>query len=324
MTWTSTHYSPPTSTNWQGRADAPADTCFFQVIRLMDMRQDIPTHISPAFGLLGFCCDEGVRRNLGRAGAAAGPGALREVLAKLPTPYDKIICYDAGDITCTDGDLEGAQQALGEAVARLLAQRITPIVIGGGHEMAWGHYQGIAKVCAQQKTGIVNFDAHYDMRPLLPDNKGSSGTPFLQIAAACSAANHYFDYNCIGIQHTGNTRPLFDTAKHYGVKTLYAEELHQSGVAKYLHFVDRVINANEKIYLTLCLDVLSAAYAPGVSAPQPLGLTPWQILPFLHRLAASGKIISYDIAELAPKYDFDNRTARLAASLVYEIIRSGQ
>jgi len=57
-----------------------------------------------------------------------------------------------------------------------------------------------------------------------------------------------------------------------------------------------------------------------VSAPQVLGLTPWQIIPYLRLLAQSGKVISYDIAELSPHYDIDQRTVKLAAHLIYEII----
>ena len=92
------------------------------------------------------------------------------------------ICFDAGNIVCADGDLETSQLALGEVVTILLENGIKPIVIGGGHELAWGHYQGIADAFPQKNLGIINFDAHFDMRPLLAYDQGSSGTPFLQIA----------------------------------------------------------------------------------------------------------------------------------------------
>ena len=145
--------------------------------------------------------------------AAEGPNAIRTVLAKLPVQRQQIICYDAGNISCTDGDLEHAQKALAEAVHILLKHNITPIVLGGGHELAWGHYQGIAKKFPNEELGIINFDAHFDMRPLLPDDKGSSGTPFLQIAHAHEKARRSFDYNCIGIQRAGNIPLLFATAE---------------------------------------------------------------------------------------------------------------
>lgn len=319
MTWHS-RYIPPDPSQWQGRADIPPSSCFFQIMQMLDLRTNIPENRNKrAFGLLGFCCDEGVRRNLGRPGAALGPAAIREILAKLPVQKHGLLCFDAGDISCTDGDLESAQQALGEACALLLAHNIIPIVLGGGHELAFGHYQGIVKKFTKEKLGIVNFDAHFDMRPVV-NNLGSSGTPFLQIAQAHKTSGLRFDYNCIGIQRAGNIRLLFDTAKKYGVHTLLADDLHQGYTEKCATFIDRIIDENDIIYISLCLDVFAAPYAPGVSAPQPLGLTPWQIIPWVRQLAASGKVISYDIAELAPQYDLGLKTAKLAANFIYEFI----
>lgn len=321
MIW-NTRYLPPDPNQWQGRADTPPASSFFQIMRMLNLLEDQPINntAQPTFALIGFRCDEGVRRNLGRIGAAEGPTAVRQALARLPVQKQNFICYDAGNIVCLDGDLEASQHALGEVVTLLLHKGIKPIVIGGGHELAWGHYQGIIDAYPHNNLGIINFDAHFDMRPLLSDGTGTSGTPFLQIAEAQLAAKNRFDYNCVGIQHTGNIRQLFETAKKYQTKVIYADELHQGQQEKCVDFVDRVIDQNEMVYVSLCLDVFAAAYAPGVSAIQPLGLFPWHIIPLIRQLASSGKVISYDIAELAPRYDFDQCTAKLAANLVYEIV----
>jgi formiminoglutamase len=319
MSW-KMRYVPPNVTLWQGRRDAPAASCYFQVVKTINLTQHIPVIEKFSFGLIGFSCDEGIRRNLGRIGAKEGPFEIRAALAKMPFPPVNIDCYDAGTITCEDGNLEGAQHALSEAVALLLDNNITPIVLGGGHELAWGHYQGIAKVYSHNNLGIINFDAHFDMRPLLTNRLGSSGTPFLQIATAHDEANRRFDYNCIGIQPAGNTQALFDTANTHQAHFVYAESLYQQNTNDAETLINRVITDNDMLYVSLCLDVFAAAYAPGVSAPQTLGLTPWQVIPYVRELAASGKVISYDLAELSPKYDIDNRTAKLAANLIFEIM----
>ncbi len=320
MSW-NTRYLPPDKNQWQGRADTPLASSFFQIVKtinLLDEKDFAPEQ--QTFGLIGFRCDEGIQRNLGRVGAAEGPTAIRQALAKLPVQKQNFACFDFGNITCADGDLEAAQHALGEVVALLLEKKIVPIVLGGGHELAWGHYQGIARAFPSQHLGIINFDAHFDMRPLLPKEKGSSGTPFLQIAQAHQVAKQRFDYNCVGIQHAGNIRQLLETAKKYHSKIIWADELHQGQFEKCIDFVDRVIDENEIVYVSLCLDVFAAAVTPGVSAPQPLGLHPWHVIPLIRQLAASGKVISYDIAELSPRYDIDQHTAKLAANLIYEII----
>lgn len=321
MTW-STYYQTPIMSHWQGRHDVPPGASFFQIVKPLNLLN--PTSPSPrlAFALLGFCCDEGIRRNLGRVGAADGPNALRQVLSKLSYPRPDCDFFDAGDITCLDQNLEAAQQALSEAVFLLLKNNITPILIGGGHEIAFGHYQGIRRCLEQKSLGIINFDAHFDMRPLLSEQQGSSGTPFLQIAAAEHKANQTFHYTCLGIQQASTMPQLFETAKKYNVDFICADDIMLSDKAHAL--LEQSCHRDDYIYASMCLDVFAAAFAPGVSAPQSVGITPWHMIPLLRKMSASQKIISYDIAELSPKYDIDAHTAKLAAHLIFEIIHHHQ
>lgn len=320
MNWES-RYVPPDPVLWQGRHDIPNDACFYQHVRLLNLlTQKIEKTAPITFALVGFKCDEGVQRDLGRTGADEGPTAIRQRLAKLPIQKPVIHCYDAGNIICTDHDLEKSQAALGEVVALLLSKGLRPIVMGGGHEVAWGHYQGISQIYKQERLGIINFDAHFDMHPMRPTHKASASTPFYQIAELHHAEKRHFDYNCIGIQHAGNIRQSFEIAKKHHVNMILADDLHQGLQEKSFDFVDRVVDKNDVIYVSLSLDVFSPAFAPGVSVIQPLGLTPWHVIPLLRQAAASGKVISYDIAEHVPRYDIDHRTAKLAATLIYEII----
>lgn len=289
-------YSPPSKELWKGRNDP---TRYHDVIRLMNLNHEIPNE--KAFVFIGFACDEGIARNQGRVGAAEGPKAFRTAFAKLPVGSTSPF-YDAGDIVCTDGDLEKAQQALAKAVQSLLKKGMYPIVIGGGHEVAWGHYQGIAGAFPDLDLSIINLDAHLDIRPLI-DGKGTSGTSFLQIAKA----SKNFDYTCIGVQEYQLTKSMSDQAKALKVKMITAEEI-QKGIP--------TITFDKPIYLTICMDVFAAACAPGVSAPQPLGLFPWQVLPIINALAKSGKVMTLNVAELSPPHDRDQMTANLAAALV--------
>src|SRR5690606_27073757 len=119
----------------------------------------------------------GVQRNGGRSGAAQGPHALRSALAGLPVLGEPQL-WDAGDVGCSDGRLEDAQAALAERVAAVLARGACPLVLGGGHEVAWGTFSGIVRARPQlQRLLIVNFDAHFDLRQAAQAN---SGTPFRQ------------------------------------------------------------------------------------------------------------------------------------------------
>lgn len=81
-----------------------------------------------------------------------------------------------------------------------------------------------------------------------------------------------------------------------------------------------MITKKRAIYLTIDLDVFSSSYAPGVSAPQPLGLFPWHVIPILKKLTQTGKIVAFDICELNPRHDLEELTAKLSALLAVTFI----
>src|SRR5699024_369391 len=159
-----------------------------------------------AFGVVGVGCDEGVRRNKGRVGAREGPDAIRKMLAKLPNHIDATSIIDIGNIRCEGEDLDGAQAEMGKTVADLLQKEATPIILGRGHETLYGHYLGVREfIGVNASLGIINIDAHFDMRD---EEEATSGTMFKQILDGDDKAG----YLCLGIQKTGNTQALFDTA----------------------------------------------------------------------------------------------------------------
>lgn len=311
-------YQPSKQSLWQGK-NSGADTLRFQeVIQCVDF-SDPSFHasdISQTWALIGFACDEGVKRNNGRPGAAQGPAALRQALASLPFSLPSTpVLYDLGDIICTDGDLEEAQAALGIIVSTLIRKKIFPIVMGGGHECAWGNYRGISAAYPNRDCAVINFDAHFDLRPS-PTGKSTSGTSFRQIAESQMTEKGKADYCVLGIQTTANTKSLFQKAAELQTTVLLAEEFHEGGSEASVETVESIAAKADIIHLSLCMDVFAAPFAPGVSAPQPLGIYPWHAIPAIRKLAASGKVASFDIAELCPSLDNDGITAKLAASLV--------
>lgn len=314
-------YVPPDPNLWQGRTDALPFEQLYQHVQPISLDCLTTSNVQCGFAIVGFCCDEGIRRNQGRPGAFEGPQAIRKMLGKLATHFfHPLSLFDVGNIVCTDHRLEEAQQALGTVVAQLLKHHLLPIVLGGGHETAWGHYQGLS-THATASLGIINIDAHFDLRALTKDFKGHSGTPFLQIAEHCKTQGIPFDYFCIGIQKHANTQSLFETAKRWNVNYLQADDL----ILKPLESaatLDKFLAAHHNIYLSICLDVFGIAFAPGVSAPQALGLTPWQLLPLLQKISQSGKVIAIDLVEVSPPLDHDNKTAMLAASLLMSYLQT--
>lgn len=311
------HYEPTTSSIWQGRKDSLEGERFFQHVEVQDIRKFSLNKKSPGTAILGFCSDEGIRRNEGRIGAKTGPIALREQLAKIAI-HGKQQFIDLGNIVCEHNALESAQEQFATLVNYCHFNNCKTIALGGGHEIAWGHFSGLIK--KHSKIGIINFDAHFDLRTPLLENQGTSGTPFWQIHNYCQQKNLPFNYCCLGIQNHANTQSLFQTADTFKVHYLTAEQIHQTNLAWQTAFIDEFIANNEVIYLSICLDVFAESYAPGVSAPQALGLSPWQALPLLKYIIQTGKVVGIEVAELSPPLDHNQQTARLAAMILAELL----
>ncbi|MBV2209920.1 MAG: formimidoylglutamase [Thermomonas sp.] len=299
---------------WSGRVDLPEDAStrrWHQWVRT-------PTQgAAPGVALLGFASDEGVRRNHGRVGAVEGPAALRKMLSNLPTLNDTPL-YDGGTVACADGDLEAAQQRYAQQMAALLDAGHFAVGLGGGHEIAFATYQGLAKHLGAHRphVAIINIDAHFDLRK---QEQGSSGTPFLQAIEHARALGLPLQYMVYGISRAANTRVLFDTADALGVDYVCDDQLDLLSLAQHLATLRAKLDAVDVVYLTIDIDGLPHAMAPGVSAPAARGVPMEIVEPLLDVIAASGKLKLMDVAELSPPLDRDNVTARVAARLIHRV-----
>ena len=315
-------YRPPELLNWKGRPSK--DRAYLhENIQLLDLSLGniaIQPTLQPA--LLGYATDAGVARNLGRAGAAGGPKALREVFGRMPVLKGGApALWDAGDFTCPDGDLEATREEFSKGVTHLLQKGFFPMGIGGGHDIAYAHYTGLATALGKDvRLGILNFDAHLDLRK--PEPLPHSGSPFLQIAEHCQKSGTDFNYCCLGVRRDANPQELWDRAHALKVTLIERPELNAAALPKVLGKIKEFLDAVDGLYLTIDLDGFASAYAPGVSAPSPMGFTPEMILPVLEVILKSKKLKSMDIAELNPGYDRDSQTAVLAAALFHSILNA--
>lgn len=313
-------YQKANSWWWTGRTDEGYPHNYFhQNITCVDAQNDtLPTPgENRGFGIVGYCCQEGVRRNHGRIGAAHGPRAIRNMLGPLAVHYaKKPRLIDLGNIHCLHEEMEATQILLSKQVFNLLDSSYMPILMGGGHDMAYGHFLGIQKFLGEKKKrlGIINLDAHFDLRINLKN--GHSGTPFYQISQCYEKPQEDFHYLCLGIQQASNSQLLFDTAKSLEVEYLLANQMTENNLEVISQSISAFMSKIDHVYLSIDLDGFASAFAPGVSAPSPMGFTPQVAMEVIDQIASSGKLLSMDIAELNPTFDQDNCTARLAARLI--------
>lgn len=306
-----TLWKPVSQQVWQGRddsAEASNAKRIFQTIR--QQAQFAPA--STGIALLGFGCDEGVKRNHGRPGAAQAPDVLRKALANMASHQGHEQLADLGTIEVEGEALEAAQRALSDAVTACQRAGMHTLVFGGGHETAWAHGRGVLDAFPHERVAIINLDAHLDLRKA---ERATSGTPFRQLAHYCAEQSRAFQYACFGVSRAANTQALWDEAERLNVTLV--EDLHFRRDA--LSALEEVLAGADSVYLTIDLDVLPAGEMPAVSAPAALGIPALDLLPVIERICRSGKLRAADLVEFNPHYDQDGQGAKLAARLAWQI-----
>lgn len=282
--------------------------------------------------IAGFPVDEGVRRNGGRPGAAEAPAEIRRWLLRMTVDPRLAMAMtaclarvvDLGDLL-PSGSLERDQERLGEAIAPHLAAGRRVIVLGGGHETAFGTFLGHAG--ASRRVFIANLDAHPDVRPLrVIDGRpqAHSGSPFRQAIEHGSGA-------CVGYAVAG-LQPQAVAAEHLawmrgrGATAVFADELprDEHGRADLLSALppwSAGPRGRVEVMASLDLDAVAAPAAPGASAPSVAGVCVESWLSAAEQLGGDARVRSLDLVECSPPHDEGGRTARLAALTLWRFLR---
>lgn len=273
--------------------------------------------------LLGFACDAGVIRNKGRGGADKGPEAIRKALCNQSIPLNMESVTDLGDIYVADNALEAGQTHLSITLDKALKHFRRIVVLGGGHETAFGSYSGLKLHYPGKKVAIINLDAHLDLRAMGKAG-ASSGTPFFQMRELDPLR---FDYLCIGVADESNTQALFQRALEWDVGVVPDTALMADPSAADKAIKD-IIGRNDLVYLTVDLDVMPHYQMPGVSAPAARGVT-FEIIEHLIETvletakAQNKPLPLVDFVELSPPYDAGGMSAKTAAVLTRKVLLGG-
>lgn len=248
-----------------------------------------------AIALLGLPDDTGVKLNHGRPGAAAGPAAFRAALArygaadaasgKLPR------VFDAGDIQ-PGRSLEETHVRVTAATAALLKLGLFPIAVGGGHDLTFPFVRAVA--ARFPRLAGLYFDAHLDVR-----ETAGSGMSFRRLVEECG----------VSALRLHGFRPLVNSREHFAWFTGHGGKAYPAAAPV-------VLPAAKDLFVSFDLDVLDAAHAPGVSAPNPAGWTVRAAEAWVRACGASARVRCFDLMELNPAHDVEGRTARVAAHLL--------
>jgi formiminoglutamase len=281
-------------------------------VRLGELVQaDTDAYAAAQVVLLGCPQDEGVRRNGGRPGAARGPDEIRRCLYRLSiAKLEALALFDGGNIT-VQASLEATHEAQQAVVQQVLADGKRLIVLGGGNDIA---YPDCAGVAALDTVLAFNVDAHFDVRADMPRN---SGTPYRQLLEEGKIAPASF-YE-LGSQPFANAPAYARYLHERGVRVISLHELRDNGIEATL---DRILarHAEPAIFWGLDMDVVCAADAPGVSAPNPLGMRAEEFCQIAALAGREPRTRLIEISEVNPAFDLDGRTCRLAAVAIWHAL----
>ena len=271
--------------------------------------------------VVGVPFDSGVSY---RPGARFGPSHIRES-SRLLRPYNpaqdvqpfaQLQVADAGDIAANPFDIAEALLQIEEAAATHLQTGSRLVVLGGDHTIALPLLRATAEV--HGPLAVIHFDAHLDTWDTYFGADYTHGTPFRRAAEEGLLAKD----SCM---HLGIRGPLYSVDDltedgDLGFQIAHATEMDQIGIAG---MIERMLArvGDRPVYVSVDIDVLDPAFAPGTGTPEAGGFTSRELLAILRALSSTN-LVGADIVEVAPAYDHAQITGIAAAHVAYEIISS--
>ncbi|KYK22813.1 hypothetical protein AYK21_03555 [Thermoplasmatales archaeon SG8-52-2] len=249
-----------------------------------------------------------------RPGARNGPKEIRKASWNFETynfrtgfDFSDVKFHDYGDLEVKDKTPERMVEEVSKFTSKLLKNNKISIAIGGEHSITPGIVNAYPK-----DIFVVSLDAHIDFR------QKYENSPYNHACATRRISDHVGIDNVAVIGIRSAEKEEFLEAKKLGLFYIDSYEIRENGIEQALGKTKKHIG-NNKVYLTLDIDVIDPAFAPGTSTPEPFGISPFDILKCID--AFSSNLIGFDIVEVCP--DFDNgQTALLAAKLIRSVIEA--
>lgn len=257
-----------------------------------------------------------------RPGARFGPTAIRQASRCLRVHYHPNYdvepflvqqVADAGDMACNPYHINQAIEQIETAATELLQQSKAIISMGGDHTIAYPLLKAVNE--RYGPVALVHFDAHLDTWDTYFGAPFTHGTPFRRAAEAGlfleEASMH------VGIRGPLYSRKDLEKDEALGFRTIHCDEFETIGIDGVVERIRERVG-DHPLYLSIDIDVLDPAHAPGTGTPELAGMTSRELLGVLRGLAGLS-VISGDVVEVAPAYDHAEITSLAAATVVYEL-----
>ena len=265
-----------------------------------------------------------------RPGARFGPRGIRAAsyltidsfhhLGFRIEPFDYITGIDAGDAYCVPGDIQRGHDGIRAKMSEVLAAApaCVPLVLGGDHSITYPSAGTVADH-HDRKVGIVHFDAHADTADESWGVSLSHGTPMRRLIEAGHVAGRNFVQ--VGLRGYWPPPPVIEWMRENGLRSHFMSEIEERGFDAVLHdAIEQALDGPDMIYLSVDIDVLDPAFAPGTGTPEPGGLSARELLRAVREIALKVPLAGLDVVEVSPPYDPAGITAEVAHRVCCEVI----
>lgn len=292
------------------------------VTRASELLRTWQGEVVHSYGLIGVPL---AKSSISHSGAHLAPAAFRQSLSSFTTYAVESGCdlqreriIDFGDIAMHTTDVTESHKRIKDTVYELLQEneKLFPIIIGGDHSVSYPAIAAFQQ--ARGKTAVIQFDAHCDVRNL-QDGGVTNGTPFRKLLEEKHIEGDYL-YQ-VGIRNFVNSEAYVHYVKQAGVRMVTMEEVETVGIQSVIQSILKEVGEKaEHLYVSLDMDVLDQAYAPGCPAAAPGGMTSSVLMEALNLIARSPLFSGIDIVEVDPSVDFRSMTSKLSAYLILSLL----
>jgi agmatinase len=233
-------------------------------------------------------------------------------------PFAELKVVDRGDASVQPGDAERSHRAIRTAVAEAVGAGAIPLILGGDHSIAFPDIVPVAEALPHGSLAVVQFDTHTDTAIQNWGVEWAHGTPFRYLVdRGVIPGNRLIQ---VGLRGYWPGPEEFAWARGEGVRWHRMEDVTERGIDAVIDTVlDQIADA-EHLFLSVDIDVLDPAYAPGTGTPEPGGMTTRELLRALRRLILAKGLAGMDLVEVSPPYDHAQVTALAAHGIVMEAL----
>lgn len=233
-------------------------------------------------------------------------------------PFEHLKVVDHGDASVMPMRAEESHRAIKKSVTDIVAAGAVPIILGGDHSISYPNISAVAEALPKGSLGVVHFDTHADTALENWDVKWSHGTPFRYLVDNGHIPGERLIQ--VGLRGYWPDPDEWRWMRDAGIRWHRMEQIIDNGIDAVMKTVLYELSDAQHLYISVDIDSLDPAFAPGTGTPEPGGMSTRELLRAVRRLTIERGLAGMDVVEVSPPYDHAQITSMAAHRIVLEAL----